>query len=81
MPTVHHLFARALLLLSILFLTATACGPRDAHPGRSLGIERYPSARDLYVLAETYRAKYKLPALGIGIVHQGRVVGLGHRDE
>lgn len=53
------------------------CSRAEHHPGRSLGIEKYPSARDLYRFAETYRVKHKLPALGVGIIHRGQIVGLG----
>jgi CubicO group peptidase (beta-lactamase class C family) len=58
---------------------AVAC--HAARPGRSPGIERYPSARDLYPLAEAQRVKHKLPALGLGIVHRGQIVGLGMAGE
>jgi CubicO group peptidase (beta-lactamase class C family) len=58
---------------------AVAC--QAAHPGRSPGIERYPSARDLYPLAEAQRVKHMLPALGLGIVHRGQIVGLGMAGE
>ena len=58
-----------------------ACGPTPVHPGRSPGIEKYSSARDLYRLAETYRVKHRLPALGLGIVHRGEIVGLGMAGE
>jgi hypothetical protein len=62
------------------FLTPTLL-PRAAHPGRSLGIEAYPSARDLHAFAETYRAKHQLSALGVGIIHRGKIVGLGMTGE
>lgn len=66
------------LVPALLLVTSSACRPpHDAHPGRSLGIDHYPAARDLYAVAEAYRAKHELPALGIGIIHQGRIVGLG----
>jgi CubicO group peptidase (beta-lactamase class C family) len=62
-------------------LLAAACGAPAAHPGRSPGIERYPGARDLYPLAEASRVKHGLPAVGLGIVHRGRIVGLGMAGE
>jgi CubicO group peptidase (beta-lactamase class C family) len=63
-----------------LLLMLTGCG-RAEHPARTLGIEQYPSARDLYALAEKMQAKHKLPAIGIGVIHQGRIVGLGMAGE
>ena len=73
---------RALVVTSVLILaSALACRPHPVHPGRSPGLEKYPSARDLYGLAERYRVKHGLPALGIGIVHRGETVGLGMAGE
>jgi len=72
---------RSLVPAAILLFVTSACNPKDAHPLRSLGIEKYPTARDLYALAETHRLKHKLPALGIGIVHRGRILGLGMAGE
>ncbi|MFT3870557.1 MAG: serine hydrolase domain-containing protein [Nibricoccus sp.] len=46
-----------------------------------MGVERYPEARDLYQLTETLRKKHNLPALGIGIIHGGKIVGLGVAGE
>jgi CubicO group peptidase (beta-lactamase class C family) len=67
----------AMVSLIVLMLGCT----RAAHPERTLGIEKYPSARDLYRFAETYRVKHKLPALGVGIIHRGQIVGLGVAGE
>ena len=67
----------AIVSLIVLMLGCT----RAAHPERTLGIEKYPSARDLYRFAETYRVKHKLPALGVGIIHRGQIVGLGMAGE
>jgi CubicO group peptidase (beta-lactamase class C family) len=72
---------RTAAVVSFLLLTTAACRAHDAHPGRSRGIENFPSARDLHQLAETYRTRHKLPALGIGVVHEGRIVGLGMAGE
>lgn len=74
---------RPLVLASslVVLLTAVACGSPPAHPGRSPGIERHPGVRDLHRLAEVSRLKYGLPAVGLGIVHRGRVVGLGMAGE
>src|SRR5687767_2129432 len=72
---------RTAAVVSFLLLTTAACHAHDAHPGRSRGIENYPSARELHQLAETYRTRHKLPALGIGVVHEGRIVGLGMAGE
>ena len=63
---------------SALLAATTACHVRATHPGQSIGIERYLPARDLYSLAETYRLKHQLPALGIGIIHKGRNPGSRH---
>jgi CubicO group peptidase (beta-lactamase class C family) len=71
----------AALLAAFLLLASFSCSQRQTHPGRTLGIEKYSSARDLYQLAETYRVKHGVPALGIGIVHRGRIVGLGMAGE
>jgi CubicO group peptidase (beta-lactamase class C family) len=69
-------------LVAIASLVALMIGcQRAGHPDRSLGIEKYPSARDLYGFAETYRVKHKLPALGVGIIHRGQIVGLGMAGE
>lgn len=69
------------LLGASLLLATAACGAQEARQERSPGIERYPSARDLHALAEAYRAKHNLPALGVGVVHRGQIVGLGMAGE
>ena len=81
MPAVQRRITGTLVLPSLLLVAATACQRHDTHPGQSIGIERYRPARDLYRLAEAYRAKHELPALGIGIIHEGRIVGLGMAGE
>jgi CubicO group peptidase (beta-lactamase class C family) len=72
---------RTTVLAGCLLLTTAACRPRATHPGRSPGIESYPTARDLYQFAETHRSRHSLPALGVGLVHRGRIVGLGMAGE
>jgi len=72
---------KRVFIFASFILAAAACRPEASHLGRTLGIEAYASARDLHRLAETYRAKHKLPALGIGIIHRGRIVGLGMAGE
>ncbi|MES2697606.1 MAG: serine hydrolase [Verrucomicrobiota bacterium] len=72
---------KRLLGLASLALLLIACTRAGQHPGRSLGLEKHPSARDLYRFAETYRLKHKLPALGVGIIHRGQIVGLGMAGE
>ena len=71
----------ALVLPSLLLIATTACHRPATHPGQSIGIDRYRPARDLYPLAEAYRVKHGLPALGIGIIHEGQIVGLGMAGE
>jgi CubicO group peptidase (beta-lactamase class C family) len=78
-PVPHR--SAAVFIAGLLLLTIAGCGTGDIHPGRSPGIDRFPSARDLYALAETYRVKHRLPALGVGIVHQGQIVALGMAGE
>jgi CubicO group peptidase (beta-lactamase class C family) len=73
--------ARRLALAAALLLVASGCQRQDAHPPGSLGIERHPGVRDLYAFAEAYRAKHDQPALGVGVVHRGRIVGLGMAGE
>lgn len=72
---------RTALLASFVLLTTGACRPQEAPPAGSIGIENYPSARDIRQFTETHRSKHKLPALGIGVVHRGRIVGLGMAGE
>ena len=66
-------------LLSILALAS--CQAEKPHPGKSIGIEKFPETKDLYEFAEKQRAKYHWPALGVGIIHRGRIVGLGMAGE
>ena len=70
-----------MLRLVPALLGAAGCGAPAIHPGRSPGIDRHPGVRDLYDLAEATRARIGLPAVGLGIVHRGRVLGLGMAGE
>lgn len=58
-----------------------SCRAETTHPGKSIGIEEHPGVRDLYRFTETQRAKYNWPALGVGIIHKGKIVGLGMAGE
>jgi CubicO group peptidase (beta-lactamase class C family) len=70
-----------LSMMTVVGLWTLTTIPRTAHPGHSLGIETYPSARDLYAFTEALRIKYQLPALGVGMIHRGKIVGLGMAGE
>jgi CubicO group peptidase (beta-lactamase class C family) len=67
--------------LALLAVITSSCKGANPHPGKSVGIEQYPGARDLYVFAETLRKKHGLPALGVGIVRDGKIIGLGMAGE
>lgn len=54
---------------------------QSAPPERSLGIEAYPDARDLYAFAESQRVKYDWPAFGVGVIFRGKIVALGMAGE
>jgi CubicO group peptidase (beta-lactamase class C family) len=71
---------RNTLLLSSILLLAS-CRAEPTHPGNSIGIAKYPGVRDLYRFAEEQRAKHEWPALGVGIIHKGKIVGLGMAGE
>lgn len=51
--------------------------PDSPRPGSTIGIEAFPGTRDLYAFAEEQRAAHDLPALAVGIVRHGRILGLG----
>jgi CubicO group peptidase (beta-lactamase class C family) len=72
---------RALTLLLAGTLATTSCGGHSRHPGQSIGIEGYRGVKDLYPLAEAQRRKHGLPALGLGIVRDGKTIGLGMAGE
>ena len=79
--------SRAVLLGSIV-VSFASCQARIAPPPqiepphqKSLGIEAYPEAQDLYAFTETQRAKYGWPALGVGVIFRGKIVGLGMAGE
>jgi CubicO group peptidase (beta-lactamase class C family) len=78
--TIRRLGPRCLLALALL-LAGGCTAPPPTTDGHTVGLDRYPSARDLYVLAETYRLKHRLPALGVGVIHKGDIVGLGMAGE
>jgi CubicO group peptidase (beta-lactamase class C family) len=79
-PAAMAIFLRCIPpTLGLLILAA--CGAREAHPGRTIGIEKYAEARDLYNFAEAQRRKYGWPALGVGIIHRGKIIGLGMAGE
>lgn len=65
------------ILVAPVFLLLASCHAETTHPGKSIGIEKYPETKDLYRFAEEQRAKYNWPALGVGILHRGKIVGLG----
>lgn len=69
----------ALLSLSLILLAS--CVRKAPHPGKSIGIESYPEAKDLYQFAENQRARHNWPALGVGLIHQGKIAGLGMAGE
>jgi len=69
----------ALMVLCGVLISCAAGG--EKHPGRTIGIEEFPEARDLFEFAERYRSQYELPALGVGIVRGGRIIGLGMAGE
>jgi CubicO group peptidase (beta-lactamase class C family) len=73
-------YIRLVSLVASLAL-ATSCGAKKEHPGKSIGIEAYPGVRDLYQFAESKRQKHGLPALGVGFVRDGRIIGLGVAGE
>ena len=58
-----------------------SCHARVSHPDRSIGIEAYSGAKDLFQFAESQRKKHGLPALGVGIVRDGKIIGLGMAGE
>src|SRR5687768_8117920 len=67
---------RTVLLVGTLVM-ASSCQAKREHPDKSIGIEAYPEVRDLYQFAESQRQKHGLPALGVGFVRDGKIIGLG----
>lgn len=65
----------------LAFLVLVTCKPAAQHPGYTIGIQSYPDAEDLYSFTEQLRKKHNLPALGIGIIHEGNIIGLGMAGE
>jgi CubicO group peptidase (beta-lactamase class C family) len=70
-----------LLLVAVVFISSSSCREAKPHPAKSLGIEEFPDARDLYQFAERQRLKHGLPALGVGIIRNGQIVALGMAGE
>jgi CubicO group peptidase (beta-lactamase class C family) len=68
------------LVLAAAAIAAT-CTARSPHPGASVGIANYAGVVDLYAFAESHRAKHALPALGVGIVRDGKIRALGMAGE
>jgi len=82
--TFHPAAMTRYLLLALTcgcVLLSPSCRAEKPHPRTSPGIEAFPHVQDLYEFAETFRAKYDLPALGVGIVKNGRIVALGMAGE
>src|SRR5262245_60313431 len=75
------LLGSAALLGSIVVWFASGQARRPPSHQKTLGIEAYPEARDLYAFAEGQRAKYGFPALGVGVIHRGKIVALGMAGE
>jgi CubicO group peptidase (beta-lactamase class C family) len=72
---------RTVLFASIV-VSFASCQTRIESPHqKTLGIEAYAEARDLYAFAEAQRAKYGWPALGVGVIYRGKIVGLGMAGE
>ena len=74
-------YHRLLYWLCALMLTASSCADTSSQPEESPGIEQYPGVKDLYQFVEFHRAKNRWPALGVGVIHKGRIVGLGMAGE
>jgi CubicO group peptidase (beta-lactamase class C family) len=68
-------------LFAAILATTLSCDAKVSHPRKSLGIEKYPGAKDLYQFAEDQRQKHGLPALGVGIVRDGEIIALGMAGE
>lgn len=66
-------------LITILILFT--CGGKQQRSERTIGIEHYRDTEDLYTFTEELRKKHDLPALGIGIIHEGKIIGLGMAGE
>jgi CubicO group peptidase (beta-lactamase class C family) len=69
------------LLIAVAVITCPSCREAKPHPAKSIGIEKFPGARDLFPFAERQRLKHGLPALGVGIIRDGRIVALGMAGE
>ena len=81
MKTRALLLGSAALLGSIVVWYASCQARRPPSHQKSLGIEAYAGAQDLYAFTEAQRAKYGWPALGVGVIHRGKIVALGMAGE
>jgi CubicO group peptidase (beta-lactamase class C family) len=72
---------RTVLIIFISTLILYSCNSAEQHPNRTLGIDAYPASEDLYTFTEDLRKKHDLPALGIGIIHEGKIIALGMAGE
>jgi D-alanyl-D-alanine carboxypeptidase len=70
------------VLLGSIVVSFASCQARIEPPHqKSLGIEAYPEAQDLYAFTEGQRAKYGWPGLGVGVIHRGKIAALGMAGE
>ena len=78
---IRALLLGSAVLLGSIVVSYFSCQARRAPHQKSLGIEAYPEAQDLYAFTEAQRAKYGWPALGVGVIFRGKIVGLGMAGE
>jgi CubicO group peptidase (beta-lactamase class C family) len=76
----HDVMRKTLTGVVTIFILLS-CSREQQHPDHTLGIECYREAEDLYSFTEELRKKHDLPALGIGIIHEGKIIGLGMAGE
>jgi CubicO group peptidase (beta-lactamase class C family) len=69
------------LFLAGLLAITSSCNAKVSHPDKSIGVETYSGAKDLYQFAEGQRKKHGLPALGVGIVREGKIIAVGMAGE
>lgn len=68
-------------VLAAMFLLSSACSAQGTHPGKTIAIDTEAGARDIYAFTEARRSKHGLPALGVGIIRDGRIIGAGVAGE